>query len=177
MTKKYSPYVAKGGHLAVMSELLMRGWNVAIPEVDVGDDIFVVQDEDGTLKRVQVKTSQATPLQLPPKGGRALTRKTTSPKTQNGFKAQFNLPLKQLENLSKSLVHYIFIVRNQNKWTDPIIIRQDYLLYHYQKDKIGSKYKDYLNLRFSFRKNKVFSSRIDMTKYISDYTEFPIIKH
>ncbi len=27
-----------------MAEFLLRGWNVAIPEVDVGDDIFVVDD-------------------------------------------------------------------------------------------------------------------------------------
>ncbi|MFN9688681.1 MAG: hypothetical protein ACK57X_07415 [Bacteroidota bacterium] len=43
-----------------MSEFLTRGWNVAIPEVDVGDDIFVVQDDNGTLRRVQVKTSTST---------------------------------------------------------------------------------------------------------------------
>jgi hypothetical protein len=43
---------------AVMSEFLTRGWNVAIPEVDIGDDIFVVQDDDGTMRRVQVETSK-----------------------------------------------------------------------------------------------------------------------
>lgn len=40
-----------------MSEFLWRGYNVAIPEVDRGDDIFVVHDDDGTLHRVQVKTA------------------------------------------------------------------------------------------------------------------------
>ena len=29
-----------------MSEFLTRGWNVAIPEVDIGDNIFVVQDDN-----------------------------------------------------------------------------------------------------------------------------------
>ncbi len=42
-----------------MSEFLVRGWNVAIPEVDVGDDIFVVKDSSGAFLRVQVKTSSA----------------------------------------------------------------------------------------------------------------------
>ena len=32
-----------------MAELLLRGWNTTIPEVDVGDDIFVVRDNDGNL--------------------------------------------------------------------------------------------------------------------------------
>jgi len=35
-----------------MSGFLTRGWNVTIPEVDIGDDIFVVQDDNGTLRRV-----------------------------------------------------------------------------------------------------------------------------
>lgn len=34
-------YVGRAGQMAVMSEFLVRGYNVAIPEVDVGDDIFV----------------------------------------------------------------------------------------------------------------------------------------
>jgi hypothetical protein len=57
MKKNYHLYLGKAGHLTVMSEFLTCGWNVAIPEVDVGDDIFVVQDDNGTLRRVQVKTS------------------------------------------------------------------------------------------------------------------------
>ena len=74
MKKNYHLYLGKAGHLTVMSEFLTRGWNVAIPEVDVGDDIFVVQDDNGTLRRVQVKTS-------------------TSTQRQNGFSGQFNVPL------------------------------------------------------------------------------------
>ena len=42
MTNKFNLYIGKAGHLAVMSEFLMRGWNVATPEVDIGDDIFFV---------------------------------------------------------------------------------------------------------------------------------------
>jgi len=43
-----------------MAEILARGWNVAIPEVDMGSDVFVAQDDGARLTRVQVKTSQAT---------------------------------------------------------------------------------------------------------------------
>ncbi|HEY4596805.1 MAG TPA: hypothetical protein VIJ02_10420, partial [Thermoanaerobaculia bacterium] len=38
-----------------MAEFLLRGWNVALPEVDVGEDIFVIRDADGDLSRIQVK--------------------------------------------------------------------------------------------------------------------------
>jgi hypothetical protein len=60
MTKKYNLYLGKAGQLVVMSCFLVRGWNVATPEVDVGDDLFVVEDKKGIFYRVQVKTSQAT---------------------------------------------------------------------------------------------------------------------
>ena len=36
-------YIGKAGHLAVMGELALRGYNVAMPEIDEGDDIFVVR--------------------------------------------------------------------------------------------------------------------------------------
>jgi hypothetical protein len=52
-------YVGRSGQLAAMSEFLWRGWNVAMPEVDEGDDIFVVEHTSGTLYRVQVKTATA----------------------------------------------------------------------------------------------------------------------
>jgi len=42
-----------------MSELLARGYNVAHPEVDVGDDIISVRDEDDEFTLVQVKAANA----------------------------------------------------------------------------------------------------------------------
>jgi len=50
-------YTGMSGQLVAMSELLWRGYNVAIPVVDVGEDIFVVEAENGVLRRVQVKTA------------------------------------------------------------------------------------------------------------------------
>lgn len=71
-----------------MSEFLMPGWNVSIPEVDIGNDIFVVQDDNGTLRRVQVKTSVST------------SRKST-------YSAQFSISVKNLRNRTYIPVHYI----------------------------------------------------------------------
>ena len=157
MKRNYHLYLGKAGHLMVMSEFLTRGWNVAIPEVDIGNDIFVVQDDIGTLKRVQVKTSTST------------VRKT-------GFSGQFNVPVTQLTELTTSLIHYVFIVRNNNQWTPPIIIRQDYLFDHYQNEKIGSEHNGILNLYFSYSTNKIECSGLDLSKYVSDFTDFPLIE-
>jgi hypothetical protein len=50
-------YTGMSGQFFAMSEFLWRGYNVAIPAVDTGEDIFVVDPGDGTLRRVQVKTA------------------------------------------------------------------------------------------------------------------------
>lgn len=140
-----------------MSEFLTRGWNVAIPEVDIGDDIFVVQDDSGTLRRVQVKTSISTVR-------------------QNSFSGQFNVPLTQLKSISNILIHFVFVVRHNDQWTKPIIIRQDYLLDHLTNNKIGSQYEGYLNLYFSYSEDKVDCSGLNLTKYLSDFSDFPLIE-
>ena len=140
-----------------MSEFLTRGWNVAIPEVDIGDDIFVVQDDNGTLRRVQVKTS-------------------TSTVRQNSFSGKFIVPLAQLRNIANIPVHYAFVVRHNDQWTKPVVIRQDYLLDHVQNDKIGSEHNGSLNLYFSYSTDKVECSGLDLSKYISDFSDFPLIE-
>lgn len=61
MSNRHNLYIGRSGQLAVMAEFLMRGYNVAIPEVDVGEDLFVVRDADGELSRIQVKCSIAKP--------------------------------------------------------------------------------------------------------------------
>jgi hypothetical protein len=157
LKKNYHLYLGKAGHLTVMSEFLTRGWNVAIPEVDIGDDIFVVQDDIGTLRRVQVKTS-------------------TSSNKQNSFSGQFRVSLTQLKGIANIPVHYVFIVRHDHQWTKPIIIRQDYLLKHWQDDEIGSEYEGSLSLYFSYSTDKVECSGMDLTRYISDFSDFPLIE-
>jgi len=52
-----SQYIGRAGEFAVMSELAWRGYNVATPEIDEGDDIFAVNQDNGNMWRIQVKTS------------------------------------------------------------------------------------------------------------------------
>lgn len=137
----------------------MLGWNVAIPEVDIGDDIFVVQDDNGTLRRVQVKTSKAT------------IKKGT------GFSAQFNIALKNLRTNTGIPVYYIFIVRYEGAWSKPVIIRQDYLLDHVENNGVGSNSNGKITFYFAYTNEKVSCSGQDFTKYIRDFTDFPAIEH
>jgi len=64
MSKMQNLYLGSAGQTWVMSEFLARGYNVAVPEVDRGDDLFVVQDESGDFDRIQVKTACATPRNI-----------------------------------------------------------------------------------------------------------------
>jgi hypothetical protein len=72
-------HFGRAGEFFAMSELLLRGWNVAVPVVDVGDDVFVIDDNDKTTWRLQVKSSKVENL---PAG--------------DGVKAKFTLSRAQL---------------------------------------------------------------------------------
>jgi hypothetical protein len=108
-TRNRSAFFGRSGHLAVMSEFLHRRINVAIPEVDVGDDVFVVKGSDDTVTRVQVKSA-------------------TAKAQANSHFALFNVPLAQLSVVGDTpVLVYIFVARFQNRWSDFIVIRRSSL--------------------------------------------------
>ena len=78
--------------MAVMAEFLMRGYNVAIPEVDIGDDILVVTDSSGEYAKVQVKTALAVT-------------------TRNGYSARYSLKFEQLRIPTSPETWYVFANR------------------------------------------------------------------
>jgi hypothetical protein len=159
MSKKNNLYLGKAGELTAMSYFLMRGWNVATPEVDVGDDIFVIEDNKGIFHRVQVKTAKAT-------------------ERKNGYSAQFNLPLSQLRKRIQPEIHYIFIVCRNEEWSDKIIIPRRKLFILYQKHSLGTVYEDVtLTLYFSFKEGKVFCSDVDITEFKNNFSNFATIQH
>ncbi|MFO0604534.1 MAG: hypothetical protein U0324_15235 [Polyangiales bacterium] len=99
-------HLGRAGQLAVMAELLARGWNVAIPEVDVGDDVFVAKDDGTRLTRVQVKT--ATPVDV---GGAAV--------------ATFLIPPEQLMKAEEVPLVYVFAVPTDARWRFVVVARRD----------------------------------------------------
>jgi hypothetical protein len=86
MSKKQNLYTGRSGQFAVMAEFLRRGYNVAIPEIDIGEDIFVVRDADGELSRIQVKAAIGK--------GRKIVSGT------------FNVPMAQLRMPYEPELHY-----------------------------------------------------------------------
>ena len=142
-----------------MAELLVRGWNTAIPEVDVGDDIFVVRDSDGNLRRVQVKTAVAKPL-------------------KSGYSAQFNISRSQLETPITPDIIFVFAVRLHSRWNAFVLLDQETLNAEYSLHGIGSEYKDRLTLRLRFTGASITCSGRDLSQYRDNWEAyFPIIDH
>jgi hypothetical protein len=159
MSKRNNLYLGKAGELNAMSYFLMRGWNVATPQVDVGDDIFVIEDNKGVFHRVQVKTAKAV-------------------ERKNGYSVQFNLPLAQLERRIQPEIHYIFVVCKNEEWSDKIIIEREELFNLYKKHSLGSIFEEVnLNLYFSFQEGKILCSGMDMSEYKNNFDNFPTIQH
>lgn len=159
MSKKNNLYLGKAGQLATMSYFLMRGWNVATPEVDVGDDLFVIEDKKGIFYRIQVKTSQA------------IERKNDS------YSVTFNLPLAQLETGIVPEIYYVFVICRKNEWAEKLIISREALLKYRQSNNIGTVYKENIVFYFAFRDGKVFCSDVDMTEFKNNFENFPTIEH
>lgn len=162
MSKKFNLYLGKAGQLATMSYFLLRGWNVATPEVDVGDDLFVVEDEKGIFFRVQVKAAQS------------VSRKT-------GFGAKFSLPLKQLRKEIDPEVYYVFLTNRYDEWMNKIIVPRSALFARFQKNNIGSVVGDNLLLYFTYEDTKgvtkVMCSGVDFSEFYNNFEDFPRIAH
>jgi hypothetical protein len=147
-------YFGRSGQLAVMSELLYRRRNTAIPEVDVGDDVFVVRDEEDKVTRVQVKAANANPQ-------------------HGGYFAQFNVPLLQLKNPKPPLFVYIFPVRWEGRWADFIIIHRSTLNRLRVKHKIGSLSQGNLVLRLAFTATDVWNKSVSFQPFRNAWDPWP----
>src|SRR5688500_2505810 len=95
-------FVGKAGQLAVMAEFLLRGYNVAVPEVDVGDDILVVSNPVEVVWCVQVKTA-------------------TEVRRGYGYSGQFLIPLAQLRTPTGTPLFFVFALREDRDWEFAIL--------------------------------------------------------
>ena len=155
----FNNYIGKAGQLFAMSEFLMLGWNVAIPEVDRGDDISVVKDDNGDLRGVQVKSAQAKD-------------------SKNGYTVQFSLPRLQLLNAQVQF-YFFLLIRRQDKWSDVFVITNQSLavmLAERLTPGMGAKYIN-LSIRIKAQGRQATCGNIDFTPYRSIKTLFNQITH
>lgn len=149
-------FTGRSGQLALMAEFLIREVNVAIPEVDIGDDIVVVRDDNDVISRVQVKTANAKQQAV-----------------AGNFTAQFKVPLAQLEGGAQSLV-YGFIVRRGNRWEEFVIVRRSILYELRSVHDIGSEdQRGNLILPLSFTPANIANKGLSLQPFRSRFAPWP----
>lgn len=142
-----------------MAEFLVRGYNVAIPEVDVGDDIFVVRDQDGEYTRVQVKTAIAV-------------------LSNRGYQARYALKFSQLENPSRPETWYVFVNRVQEQWRSYLVVARRELYGIYSRKQIGAiNQHGVLSLYIAYSETDVTCSGQDFSHYLNNWDAWPYVHH
>ena len=143
-------FTGKAGEHAVISQLLIREWQVAAPEVDIGDDLLVAQDL-GRVLRVQVKTCRAT-------------------EQQQSYAGQFRLSAQQLAAPRTPELLYVFVVFRDQDWSDFLSIpRRDLHEEHVLYD-IGSRSGDGISLHIRFSDAAVQCSGRDWSRFRDNWS-------
>ena len=129
-------YVGMAGQLFVMSELAFRGYNVATPAVDEGDDVFITDPNTGQLTRGQVKTSNGTR-----RGAGNIS----------GYSGQFRVPVTQMNNAAGGVLYYFLVCRCSVGDTRFAVIERAQLRELHETDLIGTPAGDYVQFSLNFR--------------------------
>lgn len=147
-------YVGKAGHLALMGEFAFRGYNVSMPEIDKGDDIFVVNDSTGAMWRVQAKTSTGT-------------------RVPASRRHQFRLRENQIMQPHTPELHYVFIMRKVSQWKYLVMDRavlRNYVL----NQNLGTAAGAYRQLVFRlYDDGRCICSGIDLQNHVADWATWP----
>jgi hypothetical protein len=153
-------YTGRSGQLAVMAELLARARNVAIPEIDVGEDLFTFQDGQMPIDRIQVKTANA---------------KRTG--TKGGYSAVISVPLAQLRALDTPALHYVFPIRLDDQWSDYVVVSRSDLNLRHESDQIGNEdeKKGELRFHFKFDSNSMTCKECDLSEFRNAWDRLPIL--
>lgn len=144
--------------MAVMAELLWRGWNVALPQVDVGEDVLVVKDDSGDLWRIQVKTATAQPQ-------------------GDGYSAQFRVSLRQLRTPRTPDLVYIFAMRTLTGWEPFVVMDRSTLRLEHEIHGVGSVSADHVVFRLVSSRSSLQCSQRDFQPYRDDWSRWPVIQH
>jgi hypothetical protein len=161
--KNRRAYTGRSGQMAVMAELLDRGCNVAVPEVDVGRDLFAFLDEEAGVTHLQVKTAG----------------KPTAGKEDGSYSAQIDVPLDQLNAPDDPPLYYAFAMRVKGRWADFLLIGRERLNSLRLEKDLGTKYTDkrtgkaFLKLLFSFSRQDVRCGGESLQDYRNAWSILP----
>jgi len=148
-------YTGKAGQLVVMAEFLLRGYNVAMPEVDVSDDVFVVHDRKGTLWRVQVKTA-------------------IGERHGYGFSGKFAVTRAQLRTRKTPDLFLVFALRADDRW-EFLIFPRGQLSWAHRRHRLASAAGSNLIFTFRFSPTQVLCGARDFQAHRNNWDEWPVM--
>lgn len=151
-------YIGKAGHLAFMGELCLRGYNVSMPEIDKGDDIFVVNDATGAMWRLQAKTSIGV-------------------RQKKSRRYQFRLRTDQIIIAQTPELHYAFVMRKSRGWHF-LIMDRAVLRNYVVNQNMGTKARAYRHFTMVMHDDgRCVCSGINLTNHINDWNTWRTIKN
>ena len=164
MSKVWDLYLGRAAQLFVMSEFIVRGYNAAIPEVDIGDDILVIRDVDDSLSKIQVKATNTC-------------HELTSAKNQGVFRVQFNISKEQLLRDPVAPFYFIFLIRRDEQWCEPLIFPQQILSNDFISGNIGTEHMGKVKLWFKVSPDgTIMCQQVDYSKQSANWSYWPIVR-
>jgi hypothetical protein len=142
-----------------MSEVLDRECNAAIPEVDVGQDVFAFRDDREEVARIQVKTARAEPY-----------------KKEEGYAARFGIPMSQLTEADEPELFYVLAVRHERRWVEFVVIRRSRVKELWNGAAAFASENDLsgdLELRLQFRPGSVLCGEVDLQEFRGAWSQLP----
>lgn len=154
-------HVGSAGQLALMAEFAYRGYNVSIPEIDQGDDAWVMNHHSGHAWRFQVKTSTPMPQ-------------------KKSIRFQFNVRQSQISHALQPDVVFALVMRVEQNWKYLIIHRsvlQNYLAGSQLGKQSGSNYVISVSYYHQGPKaGQIWATKtLNLTHHLGDWSTWPEI--
>jgi len=139
-----------------MGELCLRGYNVSMPEIDKGDDVFVVNDATGAMWRLQVKTSLG--------------------RTQATSRAyQFRVREASIQQAQTPELHFALVMRQNNSWRF-LILDRPVLRNYVRNSNVGTfdAVRGYRQLAVTLHDDgRAICSGVDLQNHLEDWNTWP----
>ena len=153
-------FTGRAAQLAVVAELLRLRCNAAIPEVDLGTDVFAFKDNREEVVRLQVKACMVPYIYA----------------DGSGYSAKFALPMKQfLRQDDRPPLFYALTVLRDDRWVDFLVVSRSRLQSYFNGEtKFGSinKTNNDLEITVEFRA-KVECSGQELTDCRNAWNSLP----
>ena len=137
-----------------MGEFCLRGYNAAMPEIDKGDDVFVVNDTTGSMWRLQVKTSLGSDQ-------------------ANSRRYQFRVRESAFQNAQTPELHFAFVLRRDRVWRF-LLMDRGVLRTYVRNHQMGTAAGDYRQFTFVFHQDgRLICSSNNLANHLEDWATWP----